>query len=134
MQDDIDSVVEDIPVVPTMPKNGVKRHKRPPNWEDIADEAEIWENDAAKRNFASDFNGAPQTAKYQRLNQWKKDLKDKKISSAYQGQPSYGSEIDLLLLADCHARRAVGLPIDDVILRRLLIVHLAAAGKEGELI
>ena len=30
VQDDIDSVMEDIPVVPTMPKNGVKRHKRPP--------------------------------------------------------------------------------------------------------
>ena len=117
-----------------MPKNSVKRHKRPPNREDIADEADIWGNDAAMRNFASEFNGASQTAKYQRLNQCKKDLKDKKISSAYQGQPSYGSEIDLLLFADCHARRVVGLPIDDVILRRLLIVHLAAAGKEGELI
>lgn len=134
VQDDIDSVLEDVPVAPAMPKNGVKRHRRPPNWEDIADEAEIWGNDAALANFASDFDGASQTAKYQRLNQWKKDLKDKKVSSVYQGQPSYGSEIDLLLLADCHTRRAVGLPIDDVILRRMLIVHLAKAGKEGELI
>ena len=77
VQDDIDSVMEDIPVVPTMPKNGVKRHRRPPSWEDIADEAEVWGNAAAIANFASDlasdFDGASQTAKYQRLNQWKKD-------------------------------------------------------------
>ena len=69
VQDDTDSVVEDLSVVPTMPKNGVKRHKRPPNWEDIADEAEVWGNDAAMANFASDFDGASDTIKYQRLNQ-----------------------------------------------------------------
>jgi hypothetical protein len=45
--------------------------------------------------------------------------------------PSYGTEIDSLLLDDNKATRSVGLPVDDVILRRLLVDRLQKAGKAG---
>ena len=94
VQDEIDAVAEDIPDVPSAPKIHVKRHQRPANWEDIADDAEVYGNDAAIANFSSAFEGSSDTANYQRVNQWKKDLKAKKVFSTSHGPPSYGKEID----------------------------------------
>lgn len=137
VQDAIDEIAEDIPDVIIQARVFMKRQKRPVNWEDIADDAQVYGNDAAIANFPDEFIGASVTAKYQRLNQWKKDVKAKKVIFAYHGQhvgpPSYGNEIDLQLLQDCHLTRELGLPIDDVVLRRLLVVRLIAAGKEGDL-
>jgi hypothetical protein len=113
--------VEDIPDVVMIPKPFIKRQKRPPNWEDIADDALVYGNDAAIKSFPEEFIGASTTAKYQRLNQWKKDVKVKKVVFTYHGKqvgpPSYGNEIDLQLLQDCLTTRESGLSIDDVILR-----------------
>ena len=131
----IDAVVEDIPDIIATPKSVTKRQKRPPNWEDIAMEAQIYGNRQALKNFPADFEGTSDTAKYQRLHLWKKDIASRRVISvdARVRLPSYGTDIDLQVLADCNSRRDVGLSIDDVILRRILKVRLTEAGK-GELL
>ena len=134
VQDEIDGFAEDIPdlLIPEE-KEYTKRVRRPENWEDIAFDAQVYGNEAALRNFPAAFAGASSTATYQRLNQWKNDIKNNKVFTKKIGfnLPTYGTEIDLQLLADCGTTRDAGLPIDDVILRRLLVVRLLAAGKEG---
>ena len=48
--------------------------------------------------------------------------------------PSYGSEIDGQLLTDVHEIRSMGLPADEEVLRRYLVVRLEKAGKTGLLV
>lgn len=60
-------------------------------------------------------------------------MKDNKVTVTYCGPPSYGKEIDLQLLNDCHLTREAGLAVDDIVLRRLLVVRLNDAGKQGDL-
>ena len=130
VQDEIDAVVEDIPDIIATPKSVTKRQKRPPNWEDIAMESQIYGNRQALKNFPADFgelliqpNSKGFTCASRRV-----------ISvDARVRLPSYGTDIDLQVLADCNSRRDVGLSIDDVILRRILKVRLTEAGK-GELL
>ena len=129
-----DGIAEDIPGAVKVSKVNVKRQNRPSNWELIADDAQVYGIEAAISNFPDEFEGTSLTAEYQRVNQWMKDLKEKKIAVSYHGPRSYGNEIDKLLLEDCRLTREVGLPIDDVVLRRLLVVRLKEAGKEGDLI
>ena len=133
VQDQIDSVAEDIPDLISPPAERVKRHKRPPNWEDIASEAQIYGNRQAVKSFPEEFLGISETAVYQRLNLWKKDFESKRDLTVVSKVrvASYGTEIDLKLLADCESSRSCGLSIDDVILRRFLKVRLIEAGKEG---
>lgn len=134
IQDAIDSVVvEEIPDIIPAEKESRKRKNRPINWEDIAYEASVYGNEAAAKTYADEFSDATSSATYQRLNQWKHDVKNKRIlsSSTIVRLPSYGTEIDSLLLDDCKATRSVGLPVDDVILRRLLVDRLQKAGKAG---
>ena len=120
IQDEIDAVAEDIPELVARPCGRVIRQKRPPNWEEIAVEAQIFGNRHALKNYMTAFEGISETAKYQRLNNWKKDVASNRVFSA-----------DLQLFADCKSTREAGLSIDDVILRRLLKVRLAAVGKDG---
>lgn len=136
VEDVIDAVVEETPRVIHAVRETVKRHKRPDNWEDIAYEAVVYGNSAAAKNYSDLFLGASDTAVYQRLNQWKNDVKNKKAFGASTSVrlPSYGAEIDAKLLADFHTARSIGLPVDDVILRRNLVVRLHSAGKEGLLV
>ena len=133
VQDEIDAVAEDIPDLVVRPSGRVVRQKRPPNWEEIAVEAQIFGNRQALKNYVTAFEGISETAKYQRLNNWKKDVASNRVflSGTVFRLPSYGTEIDLQLFADCKSTREAGLSIDDVILRRLLKVRLAASGKDG---
>ena len=114
-------------------KESRKRKDRPDNWRDIADEAAVYGNDTAAKSYADAFRDASSSATYQRLNQCKKDLKNNRVfsTSTIVRVPSYGTEIDSLLLADFENARSVGLPLDDVILRRFLVDRLQTAGKEG---
>ena len=132
VQDQIDSVAEDIPDLISPPAERVKRHKRPQNWEDIATEAQIYGNRQAAKSFPEEFLGISETAVYQRLNLLKKDFESKRdlTVASKVGLASYGTEIDLKLLADCESSRSCDLSIDDVILRRFLKVRLIQAGKE----
>ena len=136
IQDEIDAVAEEIPEVNTAAKESRKRQSRPENWEDIAYEAEVYGNTAALKNYTNEFIGASSTAIYQRLNQWKNDVKNKRIMSntVITRLPSYGSEIDSQLLTDVHELRSMGLPVDDDVLRRYLVVRLENAGKMGLLV
>jgi hypothetical protein len=131
VQDEIDGLAEEIPDLRPAQKKTKLWQSRPENWEDIAYDALTSSNDSAIKNFASDFEGVTSTAAYQRLNTWKKDLGKKKKVVLNPRLPDYGSEIDNLLLADFHNARSAGLSVDDENLRRYLVVHLTAAGKQG---
>lgn len=132
VQDEIDELTDDIPDLLPEKKKPKVWQSRPPNWEDIAYEAQVFGNNSAIKSFAADFQGVSSTAAYQRLNTWKKDLGSGKADASFKSRlPTYGNEIDKLLLADFHAARSAGVSIDDEILRRYLVVHLAAAGKQG---
>lgn len=134
IQDDIDGLVEDADDVRLIEKKKQRKlwQMRPPNWKDIAYDATVYGNDSTLRSYSSEFNGVSSTATYQRLNTWKKDLKSEKVSTVQKSRvPVYGAEIDALLLADFHTTRSVGLSVDDENLRRQLVIHLIAAGKQG---
>lgn len=92
-------------------------------------------NNSAIKSFAADFQGVSSTAAYQRLNTWKKGLSSGKEEGTLKSRmPAYGDEIDKLVLADFHAARSAGVSVDDECLRRYLVVHLVAAGKQGLLL
>ena len=61
-----------------------------------------------------------------KINRWQKDYRTKKTYFNVR-IPAYGSVIDNLVLLDFQRRRACGLPVDNVILRRILILHLTVA-------
>lgn len=132
VQDLIDSVAQD-DLVPVEKRKSVKKLKRFANWEDVALESQLYGHKTATKNFPEAFEGASDTI-YQRINNWLHDLKDKKATPKPNTRIcSYGNEIDSQLLQDCETRRDVGLPMDDAILRRLLVVHLTDAGLGGQL-
>lgn len=134
VQDEIDELAEDIPDVRIAKKKPKIWQSRPPNWEDIASDAMVSGNYSTIKSFATEFKGVTPTAAYQRLNTWKKDLHKERIEGTFKSRlPTYGAEIDKLILADVHATRSAGLSVDDDILRRYLIIHLTAAGKQGML-
>ena len=135
VQDEIDELTDDIPNFLPEKKKPKVWQSRPPNWEDIAYEAQVFGNNSAIKSFAADFQGVSSTAAYQRLSTWKKDLSSGKEEGTLKSRmPAYGDEIDKLVLADFHAARSAGVSVDDECLRRYLVVHLVAAGKQGLLL
>jgi hypothetical protein len=70
----------------------------------------------------------------QALKQWLLDYRAKKVSHLTIRAPTYGNDIDALLLTECKARMAAGLPMDDVMLRIMLIGLLALHNKTDLLV
>ena len=100
--------------------------KRPDNWVDIVEDANAYGSRQAIRSFEEEFEGLTKKASMKKINRWQKDYKTKKTYFNVR-IPAYGSVIDNLVLLDFQRRRACGLPVDNVILRRSLIVHLTEA-------
>ena len=130
IQDEIDELGEDIPDLEQVKKKPKVWQSRPPNWEDIAYDAQVYGNESAMKSFHGSFEDVSSSAAFQRLNIWKKDL-NKERSESKSRLPAYGDVIDKLVLADFHSSRSAGLPVDDQILRRHLVERLIQAGMQG---
>ena len=101
--------------------------KRPDNWVDIVEEANAYSSRQAIRSFEEEFEGLTKKASMKKFKKKKKNYFNVRI-------PAYGSVIDNLVLLDFQRRSACGLPVNNVILRRILIVHLTVADLLNTLI
>ena len=70
----------------------------------------------------------------QKINRWQRNLKSRSKTTFAVRVPHYGKVIDDLVSTDFHRARNVGLPIDNVSLRRFLVEHLVAANLQGTLV
>lgn len=107
--------------------------KRPVNWVDIVEEANAFGSRQAIRSYEEEFEGLATKASLKKINRWQKDYK-KKNTYVNVRLPAYGSVIDNLVLLDFQRTRSAGLPVDNVTLRRFLVVHLTAANMLDTLI
>lgn len=107
--------------------------KRPVNWVDIVEEANAFSSRQAIRSYEEEFEGLSTKASLKKINRWQKDHKKKKNYINVR-LPAYGSVIDNLVLLDFQRTRSAGLPVDNVTLRRFLVVHLTAADMLDTLI
>jgi hypothetical protein len=130
VRDQIDEICED--VIDVQQKKRRICSKRPHNWQVIAEYALSYGNEPAICAFKESFENASNTAIYQRVLLWKKDLATGKlqIHSKRGKMPIYGKEIDDLLLLDFNKRRDAGLNVDDEILRKMLVIHLVRINSD----
>ena len=116
VNDELDFIVygldEDVPYAKRI------LHTRPANWEIIAEEAEIYGNYSTVKTYASTFANATSIAATRRLNRWKYDLKNGKVSKTRKAILAYSREIDVELFDLVTIRRSAGLSIDNSILLR----------------
>ena len=99
-------------------------HARPVNWEIIAEEAKIYGNYSTLKTYASVFANATSIAATRRLNRWKCDLKNGKVSETRKAILAYSREIDVELSDLVTIRGSAGLSIDNSILRQQLLTLL----------
>ena len=109
--------------------------KRPDHWKTIVEyyihsgfKVESTRN--MYRDFFGNYNDA---ASYKILSQWKLDYKNQKEMRVVGSGASYGKEIDEKLHGMVSKRMRLGLPIDNFILRTLLVKLLILHDKEGML-
>lgn len=107
--------------------------KRPINWIDIVEEANAFGSRQAFKSFPEEFRDLTDKASFKKINRWQKDAKMKKVGAKVR-IPAYGLEIDNLVKLDFERARANGLPVDNVTLRRYLLVHLTTANMLDTLI
>ena len=82
------------------------------------------------RDLFGNYNDA---ASYKILSQWKLDYKNQREMRVVGSGASYGKEIDEKLHGMVSKRMRLGLPIDNFILRTLLVKLLILHDKEGML-
>ena len=88
----------------------------------------------AIKNYREEFMGLTVKKAQQQNNRWQKNLKSRSKTTFAVRVPHYGKVIDDLVSTDFHRARNVGLPIDNVSLRRLLVEHFVAANLQGTLV
>ena len=109
----IDGLDEDVPYAKRI------LHTRPANWEIIAEEAKIYGNYSTLTMYASVFANATSIPATRRLNRWKCDLKNGKVSKTRKAILAYSREIDVELFDLVTIRRSAGLSIDKYSFSRL---------------
>lgn len=104
-----------------------KKEQRPEEWETVARHAMEHGDLIALEDYSEVFEGAKLHAAKMRLKRWKEDvIAGKKV---YKGKPpAYGIKIDQELLKEFDIRRNSGLPVDDSILRTILMPLLIRHG------
>ena len=107
---------------------------RPNNWEIIAKHYGEWGMKNTIRTYPIELGKRSERSADQALRQWLLDFRAKKPSSQLNHRaPAYGHEIDLLLLKEVKVRIEAGLPVDDVVLR-LLLVDILEAHRKGDIL
>jgi hypothetical protein len=82
--------------------------------------------------YAADLSHLKGGSRKTTLYRWKKELSQGKVVSMNKDRlPKYGSEVEKGLASDINVRISIGLPIDNVILRELLLVRLASTNQMG---
>lgn len=134
VRDQIDDIVNDVDTSEPRQQKTVKTwSKRPANWMDIVAESNAFGSGSAIKNFPEEFIGLTLKASQKKVNRWQKNAKaNKKLGSVRV--PAYGTVIDDLVKQDFQQARDVGLPVDNVSLRRFLVVHLARANLLNTLV
>jgi hypothetical protein len=86
-------------------------------------------HDSACKMYAADSHLSDRSRK-STLYRWKKEMIQRKVVSRSKDRvPKYGVEVDKGLISDINVRISLGLPIDNVILRELLLVRLASTNQ-----
>ena len=80
--------------------------KRPDNWVDIVEEANLFGSSQTIRSFYEEFEGQSEKASFKKINRRQKDFKAKKTYFKVRIIPVYGSVIDNFVLLDFQRRRA----------------------------
>jgi hypothetical protein len=117
-----------------MVKKTRKQFSRRKNWALIAEYYGQCGKKRTMNSFAKDMGNRSDRSADQALKQWLLDYRAKKVSHLTIRAPTYGNDIDALLLTECKARMAAGLPMDDVMLRIMLIGLLALHSKTDLLV
>jgi hypothetical protein len=74
--------------------------------------------------YAADLSHLSDRSRKSTLYRWKKEMIQRKVVSRSKDRvPKYGVEVDKGLISDINVRISLGLPIDNVILRELLLVR-----------
>jgi hypothetical protein len=113
--------------IPKAPKK--TWNKRVSNWRDVAEHFSVYGFISTRKCYKDDLNIYKDSALKKNLKAWLKDMKDEvtdeQLNAKYKRIPRYGAKIDEELKKDMEGKMERGLPIDDLILRENLLLHLA---------
>jgi hypothetical protein len=105
---------------------------RPDHWQAIVEHMNSQSYESACKMYASDLAHLKGESKKSTLYRWKRDFNEGKVLSVNKDRlPKYGVEVDQGLSSDITVRTSLGLPIDNVVLRELLLVRLESTNQMG---
>lgn len=119
-----------------MPKKKKPWQQRPENWVEIAEHfLSCNQNlDVIVNAYVHEFSNCNSSQCYNKLRRWVRDLKSEKKLQSVGSKPSYGEEIDQILLCQIIDITNNGGSINADVMRDLLVVQLTLAGKESMLV
>ena len=104
--------------------------RRPENWVTMAEYFSEHGISNTLAAFKDDLGHLSYSAAYQKLNNWRNDMITQRELHSPGRPPNYGEMIDNQLLAIVHDRIKTNQPVDDVVMREILVDLLTAVGKE----
>ena len=133
IKEDIDNVIFSVQVsqIPSNKSTKVWR-SRPDHWCAIVEHMISHTYESACKMYASELSHLKVESRKATLYRWRRDVIEGKIVTVNKDRlPKYGVEVHKGLTRDITARTSIRLPIDNIILRELLLVRLARTHQMG---